>query len=405
MRAKPVYTLAGVIVVMLVVLAPLVAEFGSAGEGMTASTTENREHLEMTGTAARLSGEDHIQTAVVYAQTIYAAAQDKDRPGAVILVRDDDEATAIATTRLQHFPVNAPLLYVTGNGTEVPGATMEELHRLEPEGVMMDNNVQVYVVGNISEDVARRVENELGYAVRRLYAPDPIAFTEMLDEFVATMESNHRDVVLVGSTAAPAYAYPAANWNAHMGHGFAFVTPEGVPDATRRILERSWPNYPYIYVFAPESVVGQDVMADLAKYGHVQRIPGDTPEEMAVRWAGYKDNGLRVTWWVSFRPRSVGWGYAEPGHNILLAGPDDWRVIVPSGVLSHMGKHAFLVLTGPNGTLPDAARSYLEVIRPTRTYPSQQVFNYGWVLGEGVPDETMREASGLLGVAGTTPGS
>jgi len=59
----------------------------------------------------------------------------------------------------------------------------------------------------------------------------------------------------------------------------------------------------------------------------------------------------------------------------------------------------------PDCTLPDAARSYLEVIRPTRTYPSQQVFNYGWVLGEGVPDETMREASGLLGVAGTTPGS
>lgn len=403
MRARPLYTLVGVLLAALVVLAPLVAEFGSGGEGMTASTMQNREHLEMTGTAARLSGEDHIMTAVVYAQTVYAAAQDKDRPGAVILVRDDDEATAIATTRLQHMPVNAPLLYVTGNGTEVPEATMEELHRLEPEGVMMDNNVQVYVVGNISEDVAGRVESELGFSVRRLYAPDPVTYTEVLDEFLATMESNHADVVLVGSTAAPAYAYPAASWNAHMGQGFAFVTPGGVPDETRRILERSWPNYPYIYVFAPESVVGPEVMAELAKYGHVQRIPGETPQEMAVRWAGYKDSGLRATWWVGFMPRSVGWGYAEPGHNVLLASPGDWRVIVPGGVLSHMGKHAFLLLTEPDGSLPDVARSYLEVIRPTRTYPSEQVYNYGWVLGEGVPDAAMQEVSELLGVAGTGP--
>jgi hypothetical protein len=403
MRARPVYTLAAALLVMLIVLAPLVAEFGSGGEGMTASTMKNRENLEMTGTMGRLSGEDHIRTAVVYAQTIYAAAQDKDRPGAVILVRDDDEATAIATTRLQHMPVNAPLLYVTGNGTQIPEATMEELHRLEPEGVMMDNNVQVYVAGNISEDVARRVESELGFAVRRLYAPDAVTYTEVLDEFLATMESNHRDVVLVASTEALAYAYPAASWNAHMGQGFAFVTPDGVPGETRRILERSWPNYPYIYVFAPESVVGQDVMAELAKYGHVQRIPGETLQEMTVRWAGYKDSGLRVTWWVGFMPRSVGWGYAEPGHNILLADPDDWRVVVPGGVLSHMGKHAFLLLTEPDGSLPDVARSYLEVIRPTRTYPSQQVYNYGWVLGEGVPNETMREVSELLAVAGTGP--
>ena len=63
--------------------------------------------------------------AVAYAQTIYAADQDQDRPGAVVLVRDDDPATAIATTRLQHFPVNAPMLFVTDEGATLPEATLE----------------------------------------------------------------------------------------------------------------------------------------------------------------------------------------------------------------------------------------------------------------------------------------
>ncbi len=403
MEAKPLTTLIGVVAVTLVFLGLIVASWSPPAGPFTASSTQNRTLLELTGTMARLSGDDPLQTAVAYSQTIYAAAQDKDRPGAVVLVRDDDPATAIATTRLQHFPVNAPMLFVIENGTEVPEVTMRELERLDPEGVMMDNNVQVYLAGNISEDVARQIEGRLGYAVRRLYAADPVAYTEVLDEFLAVMESNHRDIVLVASTDALEYAYPAANWNAHMGRGFAFVTPEGVPEETKRILARSWPNYPYIYVFAPASAVGADVMAELSRYGHVQRIPGETPQEMAVRWAGYKDSGLKVTWWVSFRPRAVGWGYAEPGHNILLGTPDDWRVLVPSGVLSHMGKHAFLILTEPDGTLPPVARSYLEVIRPTRTYPSQQVFNYGWVLGREVPDATMRNVSELLSVANVSP--
>jgi hypothetical protein len=401
MEAKPVYTLAGVAVATLVLLGLIIASWGPAGEPLDASTLQGSDLLELTGTMGRLSGDDPLQTAVVYSQTIYAAAQDKDRPGAVVLVRDDDPATAIAVTRLQHFPVNAPMLFVSGNGTVIPQQTEHELERLDPEGVMMDNNVQVYLAGNISRTVADEIRDEFGYAVRRIHADDPIAFTEALSEFLAVMDSNQPDIVLVASLEALEYAYPAANWNAHMGQGLAFVTPDGVPDETRRILERSWPNYPYIYVFAPESIVGQDIMADLSQYGHVQRIPGETPQEMAVRWAGYKDSGLKTSWWVGYQSRSVGWGYAEPGHNILLATPNDWRVVVPSGVLSHMGKHAFLILTEPDGTLPGAARSYLEVIRPTRTHPSQQVFNYGWVLGREVPGETMREVSNLLGVANT----
>jgi len=401
---KPVYTLIAVAVLTALIILGYVSMWEPQGEQLDVSTLQNEEFLELTGSTARLSGENYLRTTTAYSQAIYASAQDKDRPGAVILVRDDDPAAAITTTRLQHFPVNAPMLFVTENGTTIPEETRNELERLRPEGVMMDNNVQIYIVGDIDQSVAEEIRS-MNMKPRIIYASDAVELTEELDEYISVLESNHRQIVLIGSTDALEYAYPAANWNAHMGDGFAYVTPEGVPDETRRMLEKRWPYYPYMYVFAPSSVVDDETMAELSQYGHVQRIPGETPQEMAVRWAGYKDSGHRTSWLVGFRPRSVGWGYAEPGHNMLLADPDDWRVIIPSGVLSHMGKHAFLMLTESDGSIPAPLRSYLQIIRPEPIYPDQQVFNFAWILGQDVSDDTVRELDSLLEVSAPDDGT
>lgn len=157
------------------------------------------------------------------------------------------------------------------------------------------------------------------------------------------------------------------------------------------------------YVFAPENLVEQQVMAELSRYGHMQRILGGSPQEMCVRWAGYKDGGREFGWWFGEATRGVGWGYAEPGHNILLANPSDWRTVVPSDVLSHIGKHAMLILTNSDGTIPEAVTNYLSgPLKPTRTHPSQQVFNFAWILGAGqnISDNVMREYAGLLEVTG-----
>lgn len=83
--------------------------------------------------------------------------------------------------------------------------------------------------------------------------------------------------------------------------------------------------------------------------------------------------------------------------------PNDWRIIVPSGMSAHMGKHAMLMLLNEDGSIPDSVRSYLSgPLKPTRTCPSQQVFNFAWILGdeESVSDEVMREYSELLEVQG-----
>ena len=394
---KPAYTALAVLAVMLLGLLWIRLTWRPSGEPLRAPAARNAGQLALTGATARLQGQNYLQSAVMYAQTIYAAAQEKDRPGAVVLVRDDDLPSALVTTRLQHFPVNAPMLYVTNGGTTLPPETRDELLRLDPEGVMMDNNVQVYLVGDIAADVVRAAER-LRFRVRRIYATNPVQLTERLDEFIAVMEANRRRPVFVGALDAPEYLLAVANWNAHMGDGVVFVTPDGIPPETRRVLARREPNHAYIYLFAPPEVISEEVAAELSRYGHVQRVPGNTPSEMAVEWAGYDDRGRLLGWWFGQRSREVGWGTDEPGHNLILANPTDWREIVPTGVLSHMGKHAFLILTEPGGTLPESAVRFLDGIKPTRTHPSQQVFNYAWVVGTGIPAGTVRQLDALLAV-------
>lgn len=221
---KPLYTLLAVAALTVLLILGYVSLWEPQGEPLSVSTRQNEDLLELTGSTARLSGEDHIQAATVYSQTIYAAAQDKDRPGAVVLVRDDDPATAIATTRLQHMPVNAPMLFVTGNGTVLPEETREELERLGPEGVMMDNNVQVYIIGDIDRSIVDEVEN-LKLKTRTIYASNPVEFAEVLDEYISVLESDHRQIVFIASTDALEYAYPAASWNAHMGGRLCLCDP------------------------------------------------------------------------------------------------------------------------------------------------------------------------------------
>jgi hypothetical protein len=142
------------------------------------------------------------------------------------------------------------------------------------------------------------------------------------------------------------------------------------------------------------------VAAELSRYGHIQRIPGTTPQEMAVRWAAYRDEGRRLGWWFGERARRIGWGITEPGHNAILANPADWREVVPTSVLSHLGKHAFLLLTNPDGTLPASVRAYLQLLKPARTHPSQQIFNFGWIAGQGVPAATARRRALRAGPIG-----
>ena len=170
---RPLYTFLAGLVAALAVLGWIwgIAVYAREPERLvppTASTAANTNLLRLTGATARLSAASPEANPTAYSQAVYAATQHEDKPGAVVLVREDDELSALTATRLQHMPVNAPMLFVTATG--LPAATRAELRRLDPQGVAMDHNVQVYLVGNLGEDVARQVR-ALG---RELGAPEPL---------------------------------------------------------------------------------------------------------------------------------------------------------------------------------------------------------------------------------------
>lgn len=337
-------------------------------------------HQLVTLNTTRVGSDNPIETAVAVAQIIYPVTEEENSPGAVILININELAEAIvAASRVQHFPVNAPLLYVEKDS--IPDLTRQELHRLKPEGVPMDSNVQVYIVGTISDTVKEEVET-MGYRTRAFRAESPVELAVMLDDWSSTQHGDHPNDVVIANLDNLEPSIPSAFWNAHAGDGLAFVTNEEVPQATRELLLRRF-HGPWLYLFGDESIIPREIARDLAQYGHVTRVAGSNPTEVSQFFAGFHDQGRDWGAWIFEGARGFGWGLAEAGHNaifISLDGPSGWQNALPATTLSHMGKHAPVLIIEPDN-IPEVVRSYLKILKPYPTAPQEQLLNHGWIIG------------------------
>lgn len=339
--------------------------------------------LATTPNTVRLRGPNAYASAAAITQATYGGTQHEDRPHAVILARADREADAmLAAARVTHHPVNAPVLYVDAD--RLPPETFAELERLGPDGNTYDEGVKVYLVGPIAERVEREVGVRLGYKTRAFRVADPIASSEVLDTWAAAVHADHPDEVGIVQLHQLSTGLPLVTWNAHMGHGLAFVVGDTVPDATRRMLRRRFHQEAFIYLFGDTTIISAEVARELARYGHVQRIPGKDATEVSVNFARYRDAGLNQGHWIGWSTRDFGWGVEEPGHNFTLVNPDNWTTAVMGSLLSHLGKHGpMLLVPGASAdTLPDVMARYLASVRPLRTAPADQLVNHGWILGD-----------------------
>lgn len=337
-------------------------------------------HELVTVNTVRIGSDDPLQTAVAVSNIVYPATEPENTPGAVILVGMDSLAEVmVATSRVQHFPVNAPILYVNEAG--IPDLTRNELLRLAPEGVMPDGNVQVYLVGQTAAAVEDDV-NALGYKTRVFTADDAAQLAQVVDNWTSTQHGDHRNEMAIANLDNLQAAIPSAFWNAHRGDGLAFVTDDGIPEATREMFTLR-ANGPWLYVFGDETVVPEHIVRELAQYGHVTRIVGADVTETSATFAGFHDEGADWGAWFWQKARTFGWGIDEAGHNAIFvnpAGPAGWQNVMPATTLSHMGKHAPVVVVNADG-VPQPAANYLESTKPYPTAPQQQLTNHGWVIG------------------------
>jgi len=338
------------------------------------------DHDLVTLNTTRLGSDNPIETAVAVSNIIYPATESENTPGAVVLVNADNlPEVMVAASRVQHFPVNAPLLYVTRD--EIPELTRQELLRLKPEGVAVDGNVQVYVVGTIGDEVVGQVE-AMGYKTRLLRAGDPIELAVLADDWSSTQHGDHRNVVAIANLDNPSPAIPSIFWNAHMGQGFAFVTDEGVPEATMDMLKRR-ANGAWIYLFGDNTIISDETARELAQFGLVERIPRAGLPEASAFFAGFKDLGENWGGWYWLEARDFGWGISEAGHNAVFVnvdGPGGWQNAVVATTLSHMGKHAPVLAVSQN-EVPEAVANYLKILKPYPTAPQHQQLNHGWIIG------------------------
>ena len=131
-----------------------------------------QDAANFTANTVRLPGRTPEEQAIILTQTVYPATREDNAVGAIILCPPDEEIAFTAMNRITHMPVNAPLLYLTEDG-EISEATLREMRRLRPDGVLQDERTDVYAV-NVPEEEIIKVKEMLGYRVRSFNETDPI---------------------------------------------------------------------------------------------------------------------------------------------------------------------------------------------------------------------------------------
>ncbi len=321
----------------------------------------------------QLGGPDLLGTAISISQAVYPAAA---RARAVILVPEDDWRAGLVAAALTGSPVNAPILPVPAG--PMPSEAVEEIERLNPRGISGDGGIQVLAVGNVDPQVLDQV-NQMGLRLRKIDGATPAVLAERVDHYRAILTGNHPDQVLIVPVDFPEYATIAASWAAQSGHPILFVQGATLPLATRNALDLR-PTEAFMYVLGPEKILPRDVAEAMVFFGHVQRIPGDDPFEMATAFARYTDRGTLLPWWFGATPRIFGWGVSGPGHHFIFVNIEEpMHAVIASG-LSSRGTHGPLLWIEKDH-VPEPTTEFLATTRPAGGPRPDPLLNRGWLIG------------------------
>jgi hypothetical protein len=334
--------------------------------GVKASDEQAAEKLGFPSSATRntvrVGGSDAVADAAGVAGALYPATGDTDRPTAVVLVDQDDWATAIAASVLVGRPIGAPILFT--DGADMPPVTQDVLDRLNPRGSDLSEDAQVIRVG---PDVARPG----GYKTALIEGDNEFERAAATDRFFSAARAKPSgDVVLFPADGAE-FAMPAAAWAARSGDAALPVRRNSIPAPIAKALrEHSKPN---VFVLGPESTISEQVITQLKERKlarNVRRIQGPNPVENAIAFARYEKGDF-------------GWGVVVPGYNFTLASTDRPADAAAAAALGTRGVFAPLLLTDDAAKLPPKLEEYFLSVQPGyEDDPAQAVYNRAWVLGD-----------------------
>jgi hypothetical protein len=334
--------------------------------GVQGEDEEAAEKLGFPSTATRntvrIGGSDAVADAAGVAGALYPATGEADRPTAVVLVDQDDWATAIAAAVLAGRPIGAPLLLA--DGSDLPAVSQDVLERLDPKGSDLSKDAQVIRVG---PDTARPE----GYKTALIQGDNPFERAAAIDQFFSAARGRPSNDVILYSADRAEFAMPAAAWAARSGDAALPVRRGAIPQPIVRALrEHERPN---VFVLGPESVISKAVLDQLKKRKlarAVARIEGPNPVENAIAFTRYEKGDF-------------GWGVVVPGYNFTVASTTRPSDAAAAAALATRGVFAPLVLSDDPARLPQKLEEYFLSVQPGyEDDPGQAVYNRVWILGD-----------------------
>lgn len=326
----------------------------------------------------RIDAKDQYEAAVKISQLVYPFGPKGTypyMPGAVILVNGEDHLSALVGASLIHHPRNAPILYTKKDS--LPEITKNEIVRLVPTG--QASETQVLVVGGpgiVSDKVLQEVK-DLGFTISRIGTDDILGTAEKIDQFLVYQGYIYhlalkRDIILFPVELRQESAIPAS-WVAHWDASVLFTYKDSLPEETvRAIRARSTP--PSVFIIGGEDVVSSQVENKLYSLPihSVDRVGGTTLAEVAVNFAKFKKGDF-------------GWGYTDPGSKAFVltraVTKENVMTSVAAAIFGHLGKHAPLLFTDPDGTIGEQLRSYLKSVQPfIPISPGKMFENHGYLI-------------------------
>jgi hypothetical protein len=347
--------------------------------GIKANTPDAAQKLGFPGFAtkntSRVAGSDSVANAAGAALAVYPSAAAGTHPAAVTIAPTDDWQGAIASAVLMAPPIRAPILL--SDIDSLPKATVDTLSVLAPPGSGAVSGAQVIRVGDVPRPSGVRSTSIPGH--------DPYKLAAAIDKFVSAAAGRaSADVVIASSSNDDAeYSMPAAGWAAESGDPVLFVSHSDVPQATRQALQSH--SHPRIYVLGPSSVISDDVVKQLGKYGKVKRVGASDPAANSVAFATYRDPPCTFGQPCAHVPGSFGWAIRSPGHGYVLINAKHTLDAAAAAPLSASGSYGPQLLINKASALPTPVLNFfLDFATPgfTQEGPTAAVYNHGWMIGD-----------------------
>ena len=283
------------------------------------------------------------------------------KPNAVILVNKNEVFNGISATSLIHFPINASLLFTDGNS--LSKETLNEIQRLSPKGY---KGIHVILVGNISKNVSSEL-NKCGFRTHHIAGRNHYETACM----ISSLRKEFKNILII-SGKDYSEGIIAGYWSAHHGDPILHVQRDKIPCCTLEAIKKM--KDINIYIIGSTKTVSKAVenyLANLDNVKNLDRIDGETPYDISVKFAKYRDPKTEFGWDRNCRE----------GNAFTFGELNNPMGIIAGVLFAHMGKHTPPLLI-ENNTIPKVVERYIKSVKPMphKDMP-RPPFMHGFILG------------------------